>query len=631
MTTTVAEVSFSLKPWGSINKSKLPASAFLIVGEPDKKATWHLPYRDDTGKVNVGALRAIRVILKSGQFRGRKISFQIPQEVRDKVNRWWEEWQKKKAAMATARAAVDAVPVEGLVVDGWGTVSGPELAEALAEDENPPAGWEPSLEVGPLASVAAATYRREHLCGILTPIVPMTEAVFEDNKREAVLTVLESGWSENGNYYSSEKVEALVPHLLARPKAFRGHVYGSERDKIDRDPADLVYKVLEAWVEEGPSSKTGQTVRKARARAWFPSGPNGWIYEALKQDPTLFGNSINALVYAKKGEAEGRKGVVVEDWHFLFSTDVVSYPSAGGSFDTLESVGRTPPVLEGVYDPPEGWREKEGSRDDGDNPLEPARFALDLLKEALHGGGPLDLNTRLATEQARKKFWDLLYAFEDLVRDVIQSEEAGDAAARKILIAKAAEDFKNQITAMDLTPLLPTSSAAAAQTEKTTTEETEPMTKEQILKDAALTAELKDHFAAELRKELDAVKEELEAKSTKLAEYEAKEARARRLNEVIKMAEEIGLTKDLLTDEFIAFCADLKSEEPERWREQVEVLLKDRRDSLARVAALGHRLGTGNSRPAEEAAAAVLLRKDQNGSERPKDEELLARFQRRPF
>lgn len=78
-------VKFSDADWSTVNKSKLPASAFLIVGDKDKKNTWHLPYKDIAGNVNKGALRAISVIVKSGQFRGQALSFTIPKAVRDKV------------------------------------------------------------------------------------------------------------------------------------------------------------------------------------------------------------------------------------------------------------------------------------------------------------------------------------------------------------------------------------------------------------------------------------------------------------------------------------------------------------------------------------------------------------------
>ena len=81
----ISEAKFSTASWAAVDKSSLPSSSFLIVGDKDKKGTWHLPYKDASGKVNLGALRAISVIIKSGQFRGQKLSFSIPQAVRTKI------------------------------------------------------------------------------------------------------------------------------------------------------------------------------------------------------------------------------------------------------------------------------------------------------------------------------------------------------------------------------------------------------------------------------------------------------------------------------------------------------------------------------------------------------------------
>lgn len=52
----LAEISH--KPWGSIDKSTLPRSAFLIKGDPDKKETWKLPIKEASGAININGVRA---------------------------------------------------------------------------------------------------------------------------------------------------------------------------------------------------------------------------------------------------------------------------------------------------------------------------------------------------------------------------------------------------------------------------------------------------------------------------------------------------------------------------------------------------------------------------------------------
>jgi hypothetical protein len=44
-----AAAAISRKPWGAVDKDSLPASCFLIVGDPAKKATWRLPVYEGAG------------------------------------------------------------------------------------------------------------------------------------------------------------------------------------------------------------------------------------------------------------------------------------------------------------------------------------------------------------------------------------------------------------------------------------------------------------------------------------------------------------------------------------------------------------------------------------------------------
>jgi hypothetical protein len=78
--------TFSDASWGKVDKATLTADDHLIVGDPAVKGTWHLPYKVGN-TIYKGALRAISTILKTGQFRGKKIMFGIPQAVREKVER----------------------------------------------------------------------------------------------------------------------------------------------------------------------------------------------------------------------------------------------------------------------------------------------------------------------------------------------------------------------------------------------------------------------------------------------------------------------------------------------------------------------------------------------------------------
>jgi hypothetical protein len=84
-------------PWAAVDKSKLPMSCFLWVEDPNKKSTWHLPYREgiggidsetgmykQAGDVNLNALRAIAQAI-GGARTGEPMN--LPPEIKSKVSR----------------------------------------------------------------------------------------------------------------------------------------------------------------------------------------------------------------------------------------------------------------------------------------------------------------------------------------------------------------------------------------------------------------------------------------------------------------------------------------------------------------------------------------------------------------
>ncbi|MFA4971739.1 MAG: hypothetical protein WC683_03950 [bacterium] len=89
-------VEQSTRPWSEVNKSKLPAACFLWVEDPEKKATWHLPYREgaggiddktglyrQAGEVNIAALRAVAAAI-GGARSGKAMS--MPSKIRRKID-----------------------------------------------------------------------------------------------------------------------------------------------------------------------------------------------------------------------------------------------------------------------------------------------------------------------------------------------------------------------------------------------------------------------------------------------------------------------------------------------------------------------------------------------------------------
>jgi len=93
----IQEQDASTTSWANVNKSKLPKECFLWVEDPNKKSTWHLPYREgaggidpktgmykSAGAVNLNALRAISAAV-GGARTGTPMN--IPSEIKGKVQK----------------------------------------------------------------------------------------------------------------------------------------------------------------------------------------------------------------------------------------------------------------------------------------------------------------------------------------------------------------------------------------------------------------------------------------------------------------------------------------------------------------------------------------------------------------
>lgn len=55
-----ATQAISRRPWGSVDKTQLPAACFLIVGDPAKKSTWRLPVYEGAGALGADGMYARR-------------------------------------------------------------------------------------------------------------------------------------------------------------------------------------------------------------------------------------------------------------------------------------------------------------------------------------------------------------------------------------------------------------------------------------------------------------------------------------------------------------------------------------------------------------------------------------------
>lgn len=91
------EQDASTRAWRLVDKTALPRQCFLWTEDPDRKSTWHLPYREGAGgidpktgmyekagPVNLGALRAIASAIAGG---GTDAAMNVPSQIRSKINK----------------------------------------------------------------------------------------------------------------------------------------------------------------------------------------------------------------------------------------------------------------------------------------------------------------------------------------------------------------------------------------------------------------------------------------------------------------------------------------------------------------------------------------------------------------
>lgn len=161
------------------------------------------------------------------------------------------------------------------------------------------------------------------------------------------LKLIQPGWGSSG-YYS--------PQMLERdgPKAFtRGtHMYWDhpsttdEAARPERSLRDLAAVLVSdaAWQTNGP----------AGAGLYAQAKTFGGYREAIEEMGPHIGVSIRALGKAAPGEADGRKGPVIESIEKARSVDFVTAPGAGGQILNLFEAARerttTTPVQEGHMD-----------------------------------------------------------------------------------------------------------------------------------------------------------------------------------------------------------------------------------------------------------------------------------------
>lgn len=171
---------------------------------------------------------------------------------------------------------------------------------------------------------------------LLGDCVPLVEAeAVPLSEATATLKLISPGWGSSG-YYSSAVLRNAAAKFTKGVKMFWNHQTAAEESARPEGNLDhLAGELLEdaTWNDAGP---TGPGLY-AKAKVFERFAPH------VKDLASHIGVSIRAVGTAKPGEAEGRKGPVIETIAGVKSVDYVTVPGRGGEILSLfEAAGRRP-------------------------------------------------------------------------------------------------------------------------------------------------------------------------------------------------------------------------------------------------------------------------------------------------
>jgi len=249
----------------------------------------------------------------------------------------------------------------------------------------------------PVAAASEAVAARE-LAG---DVVPLLEARVREDGTIPV-RIIAPGWGSSG-YYPAEVLERDGPKVFkAGLHTYWNHPSATEeRERPERDLRDLAGTLAEdaRWEANGPVGPGlyGRVAVASRYR------------EDVGELAPHIGVSIRALGRVTEGEADGRKGKVVQELAAARSVDFVTAPGAGGRvLELFEAAGGRAPA----------------ERTDAVTEQE----AQELRTE----------NERLVQENAALKATLVLRQAQDVATEVAGGVELPEAARKRVVAAQVA-------------------------------------------------------------------------------------------------------------------------------------------------------------------------------------------------
>lgn len=261
----------------------------------------------------------------------------------------------------------------------------------------------------------------------------------KESKSKWRIKVIESGWGSSG-YYGPEMLKSYGPKVFkAGTKVFMNHPSITEsNDRPERDVHQLAGKlVTDAYFRENGLY--------ADVEFYSHYSP---IIKEMADDVGL---SIHALGNSYMGEAEGRKGPIIESLveDPLTSVDVVTVAGAGGKFVALlESYRQSGDVAEVVAESETEGNEMSISKEEFEAAIE------DLKETLVDALAPLRESVSVLVEAATPAEEEAVEEEAPAIDPVEVAEKFNESGLPKVALQRIAEAMKSEANTKSVEDLI---------------------------------------------------------------------------------------------------------------------------------------------------------------------------------
>lgn len=375
----------------------------------------------------------------------------------------------------------------------------------------------------------------------------LTEAVFDDTTKTAVVTVIKEGWSKNytggkQRYYTSRAVADVSSLLSTSKKLFIDH------SKNERSMSEWTATCTESWVTESDGKKL------AKAKVDFTDNPNTvWLYTEAKKHPSEVGLSIHGSGEIRVGKVGSKDATIVESVPKLKSVDFVTEAAAGGEVEKviMSSVDsdRALFILNESY---KTLDQMLKDKEEYDKPYEDFSRIMSVLSDFLSS---LMYASEISSDNVETKVTDAINTFSTKITDILKTIKKNQEPEKE----EKEESVKHKESKMSLEEL----KASDPEAYDKLMEQANLLAKNEAEKEVKEKVETLETEKTQLTEAKDKAEKDLKEAADKLAVFE-NEKTLREKKEFVntKLAE--NKIDDKVSDEFKALLEGMENDVAEK-------------------------------------------------------------------